>query len=125
MPNSAKNLNNYQFNTRNQCRWRLIYYLRVFDSNSGNTLGHLSDVTAEGFMLLSENALPVQKKYLLKLEIFDDSDDEKFVEFSARSVWSNQDNSKHFYEIGFKLLKPSLETKTAIHTLITELKSSS
>lgn len=125
MGNAAEKLEPYQFNTRNQFRWRLIYYLRIFDSICGSTIGHLADVTENGFMLLSEQMLPVQKQYSLNLEILSDSDEEIVVEFSARSIWSNQDACNRFYETGFELLKPSLEIKTAIHTLITELKSSS
>lgn len=66
MGNAAEKLEPYQFNTRNQFQWRLIYYLRIFDSISGSTIGHLADVTADGFMLLSEQVFASAKTIFIE-----------------------------------------------------------
>lgn len=112
-------------NQRNQKRWRLIYYLRVFDMESGVILGHLADVTTSGFMLLSDQALPVEKQYLLKMDVEDENSQELSIEFSAYSIWSKQDaSSQHFYDTGFQLLNPSRAATALFQNLINELQFS-
>ena len=39
-------------------RRHLIYYLRVFDAESGDVLGHIIDIHTEGFLLISEHPIP-------------------------------------------------------------------
>ncbi len=45
-------------NKRQLKRVHLIYYLRIFDNNSGNNIGHLVDITTQGIMMISEKPIP-------------------------------------------------------------------
>ena len=48
-------------------RRHLIYYLRVWDSDSGEMIGHVVDITTEGMMLIGEKKLPLHKTFQLEI----------------------------------------------------------
>jgi len=103
-------------------RWHLIFYLRVFDNNTGELLGHLADLTTEGVMLVSDQDIPVGKDYVLKME-YPERDNRKqgSIILNAHSLWSNPDINSQFYDNGFKLIDPSAESVTILRELIDEL----
>ena len=82
-------------------RRKLIYYLRVEDLSAGRPLGRLVDITTEGFMLVSSQAIPAGKEYRLALVLPPNPDAPGRIEFSARSLWSGKDVNPEFHDTGF------------------------
>lgn len=99
-------------------RRHLIYYLRVFDRNTVNLIGHLVDITPEGVMVISENPIETgitfQMRMILPKEIFK----KEQITFEAISKWSDKDVNPSFYDTGFQLLDISDENRSIIAQLI-------
>lgn len=99
-------------------RRHLIYYLRIFDKNSGEILGHLVDITSEGLMMISENSVETNKDFKLRmvlpLEIL--SRDELL--FHATSVWCKKDVNPDFFATGFRIRDIPMEDIVIIERLI-------
>ena len=101
-------------------RWHLIYYLRVFECDNGQLLGHLVDVTTEGLMLVSERRIPNGQEFDLRMEI-PTEDGIRNIPLKTYSVWSDYDINRSFFDTGFELVDPSSETIYQIRELIDEL----
>ena len=101
-------------------RWHLIYYLRVFECENEQLLGHLVDITTEGLMLISEARIPNGREFDLRMEIPTDGA-VRNVTLKAHSVWSDHDINRSFYDTGFELVDPSEETIELIREIIDEL----
>ena len=54
---------------RHQERKEIIYYLRVFDVDSGSPLGHVANLSTRGFMVRSERQMKKGKTMLLRLDL--------------------------------------------------------
>ncbi len=52
---------------RSQKRWHLIYYLRVFDRDTNEMIGHLVNITTEGIMLISDQTIDLDKTFHLRM----------------------------------------------------------
>jgi hypothetical protein len=108
---------------RNQERWALTNYLRVFDRNTERLVGHVADLTTEGLMLISEQPLAMNVTYDLKMDIPAAEQETVVIVFSARSVWSKPDINPHFYDTGMQLMDPPAEVLSAIGKLVNDLKN--
>lgn len=82
----------------------LLYYMRVYDYATRHQIGNLVDITAEGMMVLSENAFSVGTTIRLRMELTEDVADKPFLEFTARSKWCKPDITPNLYNIGFEIL---------------------
>lgn len=87
----------------------MMYYTRIFKMPGGVMIGHLVDITSAGAMVISEDPIPVDKVYNLKLELSPDVSEIPFIIFTARSVWSNPDVDPRFHNTGFEILDPTQE----------------
>lgn len=90
-------------------RRHLFFHLRVFDRNTGEKLGHVVDVTPEGMMLVSEQVIPTDVDFQLKMSLPDEGDKSKSHEFEARSMWSSNDVNPQFYDTGFRVIRATEE----------------
>jgi c-di-GMP-binding flagellar brake protein YcgR len=95
-------------------RRHLLYYLRVWETDSDKLLGHLVDITTEGMMLVSDQPMPIGQAYALEVRLPDSEGDLKPVRFSAISRWSDNDVNTAFYDSGFEFLE---QTPQAIATV--------
>ena len=102
-------------------RWHLIYYLRVFECNSDQLLGHIVDLTTEGLMLISEKRIPLGQELDVRMEIPAEDGTKRNLTMKTHSVWSDLDVNRSFYDTGFELVEPSAETIAQIQGLIDEL----
>jgi hypothetical protein len=105
---------------RNQERWLLVNYLRVFNAENNEILGHLMNVTTEGIMLISEKPLAVNTEFQLKMAI-PVGDETVDIELDACSIWSKADDDPHFHKTGLKFTYCSEESMQAIAVLIEKL----
>ncbi len=99
-------------------RRHLIYYLQVVDADTNNPLGFLADITEEGLMLVSEKRLPAGQKIKLKMKLPDNRFDERFLLFTAETVWCRQDVNEELYDIGFKIFDLPLEKRLLIEDMV-------
>ena len=102
-------------------RWHLIYYLRVFDRDTGALLGHLVDVSTDGMKMVSEKPIPVKREFRLMMEVPLKRSTAEELWLSAYSLWCNTDANPDFYATGFRLVNPERAAIRIISALIDEL----
>lgn len=90
-------------------RRHLIYYLRVFEKNADQPIGHLVDISTEGMMLISEDPIKTGTVFELRMVLPVEIDGSREIIFSAESRWCREDENPDFYNTGFQLINPSLE----------------
>ena len=91
-------------------RRHLIYYLEVFDQQTGKLLGHLVDLTVKGMKLVSREEIAPGQTFTLRMLMPEEYCPEREVRFSATSTWCSQDVNPDFYATGFNT--PDLDAKT-------------
>jgi hypothetical protein len=99
-------------------RRHLIYYLQVFDNDTDTLIGHLVDITSEGIMLISEDPIPMNKTYNLKMMLPSRMGGRESWIFEAESRWSQKDINPDFYDIGFLLREVDRHSLRVIEDLI-------
>ncbi len=103
-------------NNRSADRRNLLRYLKVFDQESGEFMGHLVNISAGGMLIVSEN--PVQPDINLQLHI------EMVCEripVKVRCAWCLEDPEIESYNIGFNLFAPEPKTDVKLKLLIQTL----
>ena len=101
-------------------RRHLIYYLRVFDRNDDQLIGHLTDITVEGMMLISEEPIKTNTVFQARMVLPTGIEGHKPVNFDIGSVWCHRDVNPNFYATGFQLIDISPEDVETINSLIDE-----
>ncbi len=99
-------------------RRHLIYYLRVWDQDSGKLLGHVVDLTTDGLMLISEQPIAVGEVMDLEIRWQTPEGEPLTIRFKAQSRWSSNDANPDFFDTGFKLLDGSEEVLNPIREVI-------
>lgn len=107
---------------REQTRWHLFFYLRVFEQGSGSLVGYIVDIHEQGMMLISEGPIETDKEFKLWIDVPWEDGEKKSVLLEARSLWSKMDANPDFYDSGFQLKDASPETLASIKNLIEDLK---
>lgn len=98
-------------------RRHLIFYLEVYDTETGTLLGNLVDITTRGIKLVSKTPIEPGKTFTLRMTLPEDYFEDKVLTFEAKSLWSGNDVNRDFFDTGFSV--PSLDTKAK--ETITEL----
>jgi hypothetical protein len=99
-------------------RRHLIYYLSVFDNETGQLLGQLVDITTRGIMVTSERPIPLGERHTIRMVLPDIIDGNNQIVFKAESVWCEKDINPNFYAIGFELADISKRDINIIENLI-------
>jgi hypothetical protein len=100
-------------------RRHLIYYLRVWKRPGGELVGHVVDITTQGMMLISEQQLPLNKRYDLEIRWRSpDGEKDQVIAFSAETMWASPDINASFYDTGLKLLDDAEDVLKPIAELI-------
>jgi hypothetical protein len=102
-------------------RRHLIYYLEVHDVESGNLLGHLVDITTRGIKLVSKEKIPLNRTYILQLQLPAGYFKESEIHFEGKTLWSSNDVNPDFFDTGFEVTSLSLEERKILRKLIEEL----
>jgi len=106
------------FDRRKVKRRFLLYYMRVFDSERREQLGNLVDITPLGAMIVSENKLPENEMYQLKIELSADVSELPFLELKALSIWCHQDIDPSLFNTGFRFQDVPAEAYDIIQNII-------
>jgi hypothetical protein len=103
---------------RKQPRRHLIYYLKVVDSGSNETIGHLVDVSAIGMMVISKQ--PLETGQLIPLQVLLPSTFETATQLDVvgETVWCHKDVNPDYYAIGLRFVVPLPETELVIQDLV-------
>ncbi len=105
-------------NKRQLKRVHLIYYLRIFDKDSGENVGHLVDITTQGIMMISEETIPSGKNFFLRMQLPTTITGREVIEFTAHCLWSKKDINPDFYVSGFKINSITTQEVKTITALI-------
>ena len=103
---------------RKLARRHLIYYLRVFDRESNELIGHLINISPQGIMIMSEEPLEINKHFKLRMDLPVDIFDKTEIEFDAESRWCKKDINPEFYDTGFAIIDLSYTDGRLIEKLI-------
>jgi hypothetical protein len=107
--------------SRVQKRRHLIYYLEVHDVESGKILGNLVDISTRGIKLVSEEKIPVDRNFVLKLRLPEGYFKENEIHFAGKSLWSAKDVNPDFFATGFEVTSLSLDERKIMRQLIDKI----
>ena len=106
---------------RNLVRRELIYYLKVTDRHTGQELGRLGDIHAEGMLILTPEPLSRQTVYKLFLELpkaMAQEEGYKELPLQAEALWSRPGPAlSNFHENGLRFLEMPIQAHKAIKRL--------
>lgn len=103
---------------RRRERTKLIYHLRVFDAVSSELLGHVTDLTPEGMMLLGERELEPERAVEVRMTLPSNVMSGGSLSFKVRVKWSRPDIGGQFYHTGVEVTELSGAAASVIQKLI-------
>ena len=108
-------------NKRNMKRHYLIYYLRVFNRENGEVLGHLVDITTKGVMIMRDSPIEVGGSYSMRLRWRNSLGQLQLVDFEGSCRWCKPDVNPDFYAAGFAITTKKPDDVDVISRLIRDL----
>ncbi len=102
-------------------RWYLVLYLRVFDADTGEQLGHLVEISQKGLMVVSDLPFPLEREFHLSLDVPHPDGTRERLHLNARSLWTSADANPDFHDTGFELVQVNQYRVDRIRTLVEEL----
>jgi len=103
---------------RHEERKQIIYYLRVFDAESGSPLGHVADLSTKGFMVQSERQMKKGTTMVLRLDLPKSMNGPQQLELKTRVKWSRPDPDSSFFKTGLGLMHVSKSDEKTLADLI-------
>jgi len=113
---------NFAREKRRLKRWDLALYLCVFDERAQRLLGHIINISQDGFMLISDKPVAVGQQFDLWVEAPGEEGRRDFFPLTAISLWCQKDINPDYYDTGFSLLEPTGETLLRVQLLIDDFK---
>jgi hypothetical protein len=101
-------------------RSHLVYYLRVFTTDTHRLLGHVADITPEGLMVVSEQPVQVGREMGLRVVLPRAINGRVEVELGALSLWSRGDANPDLYDTGFRFVHIDDDDRAVIRRLVEE-----
>ena len=98
-------------------RRHLVYYLRAWDSNNNQMLGHIADFTSHGLMLISEEPIRVGDEYQLQVRVPDAQGSIRPLNFKAVCRWSGSDINNSLFDSGFEMVEKRSAAIYALQSL--------
>jgi len=105
---------------RKYLRKRLSVLLRVFDRDTGETLGTLENLTIAGMKLKTKHLVEPNKMYNFSMVLPKQIKGSITASFSGKCKWSSQPNYSNDYAAGFQFEALDEETKEIYQTLLRE-----
>ena len=89
---------------RHTQRKKFGFYMRVLEDETEQTVGHLVEVSVDGFRLETSLPLPLQKEYHLHVELTPDISDKLFMFFAGKTKWCKPDSiMPDLCHVGFQM----------------------
>lgn len=98
-------------------RKKAIYYLEVFNDETGLSLGRMVDLTAGGMLLISENPIAPNGHYKMRMRLPRKIKGAEEIVFDAVSAWCRESKNSDFIETGFRFVELPQETLEIIELL--------
>ncbi|MCK5893103.1 MAG: PilZ domain-containing protein [Endozoicomonadaceae bacterium] len=113
-------MNETQIEKRRHARKQINETAFVFDSNTGEKLGQLLDISREGFMLLSIREITVQQQLNLTLELPNtiSVSGHHLIKVSAKCAWCQPSSFSHDFGAGFQITSISEQDNVALQYFI-------
>ncbi len=85
-------------------RQRLISLTVVLDAHTGEVLGRIGNLSIEGLMLCSDQALDIDHTFALQIKLPDEVGGRSELNLKAHSLWSQRAVDPTYYATGFEIL---------------------
>jgi len=105
---------------RKESRKKLMAFTPVYELLHKTLLGYVGDLTPQGVMVIGEKAVEAGKQLTLGID-FPESLPEmpaRRISISARAAWCRNDDSPHYFNIGFEFIDVSLENAKIIDAIL-------
>ena len=100
-------------------RKNLMAYTQVFDLYGGHLLGYLGDLNLNGAMVIGERLMTENTELTLAIELPTlPNINTTRITVPARVVWSQQDISPEFFNIGFEFKEVTSEQALVIEAIM-------
>jgi hypothetical protein len=106
---------------RNIDRLRLFYYLRVYDSQTQDSIGSVVDISSLGMKIVGDKYFLPDSIKSLKILLPEGSILGDSVEVEARCKWSHEDKENSSYESGFEFARKAESGVFVVKALIDDL----
>jgi hypothetical protein len=91
---------------RRRERRTFSHYMRLMHENTGELVGHLVNISREGFRLESVRAIPVGRDFPIRIELPRDVTEKPYMVFIARSKWCRPDRiDPTLFDAGFEIIQ--------------------
>lgn len=97
--------------------------LIIADQITGNHIGRVVNISAEGLMLLSDEPMVTGAAYQLELILPDPKDDREKISFAAEAVWCTEASQPESFWSGFHIIDIAPEDVLIIDELILDWNS--
>jgi hypothetical protein len=78
--------------------------MRLMDDRTGELVGHLTDISTNGFKMDSRRAIAPNTDFNFRIELTNEIANKTYMVFSARSRWCQRDNiDPNSYNVGFQI----------------------
>ncbi|PLX47309.1 MAG: PilZ domain-containing protein [Desulfobulbaceae bacterium] len=104
--------------SRGMKRRQLVYYLKLYDTETGQQIGNLVDITTKGCKIVSREPLPVGQAMNLRLDLPEGYFSRESVVLSGTTLWSRPDVNPDFHVTGFEVPHLGHEERKLVRQLI-------
>ncbi len=101
-------------------RRRLVFYLRVFDQDSKGIMGHLTDISTAGLMLVSVRPIQLDAEFSVRVILPKEVSGRNELQLKIQCIWCRPDAIPSFHVAGFQYTEIDLEKKKLIDALTSE-----
>ena len=92
--------------------------LEISDHNMGTPLGHIVNITPEGFLLISNNSIAVNSVFQVDMSLPMAIDGNQQITFGAAALWSSPARQAGRHWTGFHIIDISPEASAIIEKMI-------
>ncbi len=103
-------------------RWYLVMYLRVYDQDTQELLGHIVDINKDGIRLVSDKPIALNRIFRLGVDVPKENASRQRIFLEAESLWCGRDINPDFYDTGFRILNIKASALLQLQLLIEEFK---
>ncbi len=106
-------------NNREEDRRHLIYYLKVKNRVTGETVGRVVDITGSGVLLISTDKFDSNSEIPVRIELGDELFEKMHghLELNIQCRWSKKDINPSYFVNGFSFINETPEQKMLINKL--------
>lgn len=99
-------------------RKNFMCFQEVLDLDHGTGLGQLLDISSDGMRLLGKQQFTPEQHYKCRMVLAAEILGHSNILFDATCVWNRPDQTRHFFEAGFKSLTADPGDIDAIEMMI-------